>query len=118
MASFKSTTTAAFNAVSTSLDSAVKVVNTFTIGVDMLHEYAQAELADQKRSYKLNEATRIAEQVIEAKERITSLQVRAANFISKSDLHAQAYESASTYIDAIVAQMGYENLPTITIAKN
>ena len=118
MASFKSTATAAFNAVSTTLDSAVKIVNTATIGVDMLHLYASEELADQKRGYRLNAATRTAEQVQEAKQRITQLQVNTANFINKSELHAQAYVSASTYIDEICAEMGITNLPKITVIKD
>ena len=118
MASFKSTASSTFTAVTTTLDAAVKVVNTATVAIDMLHLYATEELADQKRGYKLNEATRIAEQVIEAKERITQLQVNTANYINKSELHAQAYVSASAYIDEICAEMGIKNLPSITVIKD
>lgn len=116
MASFKSTTTAAFTSVTATLDAAVKVVNTATIGVDMLQAYAQAELADQKRSYKLNEATRVAEQVEEAKRRLAQVGIESATFIKKSEEHAQAYSAAATYIDSIAKEMGYENLPKITVA--
>ena len=118
MASFKSTASSTFTAITSSLDAAVKVINTATIGVDMLHLYASEELADQKRGYRLNAATRTAEQVQEAKERVTQLQVNTANFINKSELHAQAYVSASAYIDEICAEMGLKNLPKITVIKD
>lgn len=116
MASFKTTTTAAFTTLTTTLDTAVKVVNTAAIGIDMLQAYAQAELADQKRSYKLNEATRVAEQVEEAKRRLAQVGIESATFINKSDEHAQAYKAAATYIDSVAKEMGYENLPKITVA--
>ena len=115
MASFKSTATSAFTTITTTLDTAVKVVNTAAIGIDMLQAYAQAELSDQKRSYKLNEATRVAEQVEEAKRRLAQVGIESANFINKSDEHAQAYKAAATYIDSIAKEMGYENLPKITV---
>ena len=118
MASFKSTASSTFTAVTTTLDAAVKVVNTATVGIDMLHLYATEELADQKRGYKLNAAARVAEQIEEAKERVAQLKVRNAQFISKSELHAEAYASASVYIDAIAEEMGIKNLPTITVVKD
>ena len=116
MATFKSTVSSTFNAVSTSLDAAVKVVNTATLGVDMLHAFASAELADQKRSHRLNEATRVAEQVEEAKRRLAQVGIDSATFIRKSEEHAQAYAAAATFIDSIAKDMGYENLPKITVA--
>ena len=116
MASFKSTTTAAFTTVTTTLDTAVKAVNTVAIGIDMLEAYAQAELADQKRSYKLNEATRVAEQVEEAKRRLAQVGIESATFIKKSEEHAAAYKAAASYIDTVAGEMGYENLPKISVS--
>lgn len=116
MASFKTSARAAFTTVATSLDVATKTITTAAIAVDMAHAFMEAELQDQRIGYKLNSGTRVAEQVIQAKQAIAELQVNAANFIKKSSEHAAAYQSASTYIDAIVDEMGIKNMPKIEIA--
>ena len=115
MASFKTSAKAAFTTVATTLDVATKTVTTAAIAVDMAHAFMHAELEDQKRGYKLNAGKRAAEQVIEAKQAIAELQVNAANFIKKSAEHAAAYQSASTYIDSIVGELGIKNMPKIEI---
>ena len=115
MASFKTSAKAAFSTVATTLDVATKTVTTTAIAVDMAHAFMQAELEDQKRGYKLNAGKRAAEQVIEAKQAIAELQVNAASFIKKSAEHAAAYQSASTYIDTIVEELGIKNMPKIEI---
>ena len=114
MASFKTSAKAAFTTVATTLDAATKTIN--AIGADMLHAFMEAELHDQRVGYKLNAGTRAAEQVIQAKQAIADLQVNAANYIKKSAEHAAAYQSASTYVDGIVAELGIKNMPTISIS--
>ena len=116
MASFKTSARAAFTTVATTLDVATKTVNTAAIAVDMAHAFMEAELHDQRVGYKLNAGTRAAEQVIAAKQAIADLQVNAANYIKKSAEHAAAYQSASTYIDTIVSELGIKNMPTISIS--
>ena len=116
MASFKTSARAAFTTVATTLDAATNTVSTAAIAVDMAHAFMEAELHDQRIGYKLNSGTRTAEQVIAAKQAIADLQVNAANYIKKSSEHAAAYQSASTYIDAIVSELGIKNMPTISIS--
>ena len=116
MASFKTSARAAFTTVATTLEAATKTVNTAAIAVDMAHAFMEAELHDQRIGYKLNSGTRTAEQVIQAKQAIADLQVNAANYIKKSADHAAAYQSASTYIDTIVSELGIKNMPTISIS--
>lgn len=116
MASFKTSAKAAFTTVATTLDAATKTINAAAIGADMLHAFMEAELHDQRVGYKLNAGTRAAEQVIQAKQAIADLQVNAANYIKKSAEHAAAYQSASTYVDGIVAELGIKNMPTISIS--
>ena len=115
MASFKTSARAVFTTVATTLDVATKTITTASIAVDMAHSFMEAELQDQRVGYKLNAGTRAAEQVIQAKQAIAELQVNAANFIKKSAEHAAAYQSASTYIDTIVEDLGIKNLPKIEI---
>ena len=115
MATFKTSARAAFTTVATTLEAATKTINAAAMGADMLHEFMQAELEDQKLGYVLNKGKRAAEQAIEAKKAIAQLQVDTANFINKSAAHAGAYASAATYIDKIMADLGYENLPKIII---
>ena len=115
MASFKTSARAAFTAVATTLDVATKTITTASIAVDMAHSFMEAELLDQRVGYKLNAGTRVAEQVIQAKQAIAELQVNAANFIKKSAEHTAAYQSASTYIDTIVEGLGIQNMPKIEI---
>ena len=115
MASFKTSARAAFATVATTLDVATKTVTTAAIAVDMAHSFMEAELRDQRVGYKLNAGTRAAEQVIQAKQAIAELQISAANFIKKSAEHAAAYQSASTYIDTIVNELGIQNMPKIEI---
>ena len=115
MASFKTSARAAFTTVATTLDVATKTITTASIAVDMAHSFMEAELLDQRVGYKLNAGTRAAEQVIQAKQAIAELQVNAANFIKKSAEHAAAYQSASTYIDTIVEDLGIKNMPKIEI---
>ena len=115
MASFKAATKSILTATTTSVDAAGKFVSAAAISADMLHEFMQAELDDQKLGYVLNKGKRAAEQAIEAKKAIAQLQVDTANFINKSAAHAGAYASAATYIDQIMADLGYENLPKINI---
>lgn len=115
MASFKTSARAVFTTVATTLDVATKTITTASIAVDMAHSFMEAELQDQRVGYKLNAGTRAAEQVIQAKQAIAELQVNAANFIKKSAEHAAAYQSASTYIDTIVEDLGIKNMPKIEI---
>ena len=115
MASFKTSARAAFTTVATTLDVATKSITTASIAVDMAHSFMEAELEDQKRGYKLNAGTRIAEQVEQAKRNLAAVQIESAAFISKSDVHAAAYQSAATYIDSIAKEMGITNLPKIEI---
>ena len=116
MASFKAATKSILSATTTSVDAAGKFVSAAAISADMLHAFMQAELEDQKLGYVLNKGKRAAEQAIEAKKAIALLQVDTANFISKSAAHAGAYASAATYIDQIMSELGYENLPKINIS--
>lgn len=116
MASFKTSAKAAFTTVATTLDATTKTINAVAMGADMLHSFMEAELQDQRVGYKLNSGTRTAEQVIQAKQAIADLQVNAANYIKKSAEHAAAYQSASTYVDGIVAELGIKNMPTINIS--
>lgn len=116
MASFKSATKSALTSATTVLDATTKAVSAAAIGIDMLHEYAVAELQDQRLSNRVNAGKRAAEIVIEAKEAITELQVRAAAYVRKSPEHAAAYKTASAYIDAIVDEMGIANMPKISVA--
>ena len=115
MASFKTSARAVFTTVATTLDVATKTITTASIAVDMAHSFMEAELHDQRVGYKLNAGTRVAEQVIQAKQAIAELQINAANFIQKSAEHAAAYQSASTYIDTIVEDLGIKNMPKIEI---
>ena len=48
----------------------------------MAHAFMAAELEDQKRGYKLNAGTRIAEQVEQAKRNLAAVQIESAAFIS------------------------------------
>ena len=116
MASFKSTIKSTLVATTEVVDAAAKSVSAVAIGADMLHEFMQAELEDQKLGYILNKGKRAAEQAIEAKKAIAQLQVDTVSFINKSAAHAGAYASAATYIDNIMAELGYENLPKINIS--
>lgn len=115
MASFKTSAKAAFTTVATTLDATTKTINAVAMGADMLHSFMEAELHDQRVGYKLNAGKRAAEQVIEAKQAIAELQINAANFIKKSEEHAAAYASASTYIDSLVEELGIKNMPKIEI---
>lgn len=115
MASFKTSARATFTTIATTLDVATKTITTASIAVDMAHAFMAAELEDQKRGYKLNAGTRIAEQVEQAKRNLAAVQLESAAFISKSDVHAAAYQSAATYIDSIAQEMGITNLPKIEI---
>jgi len=116
MASFKTTIKSTLAATTTTVDAVAKTVTALSIGADMLHAFMEAELHDQRVGYKLNAGTRVAEQVITAKQAIADLQVNAANYIKKSAEHAAAYQSASTYVDGIVAELGIKNMPTINIS--
>lgn len=118
MATFKSSARAAFTTVATTLDAATKTINVASMAVDMAHAFMEAELQDQRIGYKLNQGTRTAEQVINAKQAIADLQLRAAAFIQKSPDHAAAYASAATYVDSIVNDLGIQNMPTITVNQS
>ena len=117
MATFKSSARAAFTTVATTLDAATKTINVASMAVDMAHAFMEAELQDQRIGYKLNQGTRTAEQVINAKQAIADLQLNAVNYIRKSAEHAAAYQSASTYIDSIVNDLGIQNMPRINIEQ-
>lgn len=115
MATFKSTIKSTLTAATSTLEAATKTINAAAMGADMLHAFMEAELADQRISYKLNSGTRTAEQVVAAKQAIADLQISAANYVRKSAEHAAAYKSASTYIDSIVDELGIQNMPKISI---
>ena len=100
MASFRSSISAALGTVQTTADTVTKTVATAAIGVDMLHNWAaleqQKQLASQKYEVKFVEKEAKNKAVM----RLAELNIESANWMTKSPLHAAAYQEALAELEA------------------
>lgn len=101
MATFRSTIGSALSTVTATADAAVKTVNTITVGVDMLANWANLEKAKQEANIKYE--TKFVE--LEAKERATvrlaDIKLQSAGYVNKSEAHKVAYETAAEELEAM-----------------
>ena len=100
MASFRSSISAALGTVQTTADTVTKTVSTAAIGVDMLHNWAALEQQKQLASQKYEVKFVSKEAKSKAAMRLAELNIEAANWMSKSTLHAAAYQEALQELDA------------------
>lgn len=102
MSSFRNTLGSALGTVTASADAVVRTVNTLTIGVDMVHNWASLEKAKQEAVMEYEKAF----VKIEAKERATTrladIKMSSANYAAKSAAHAAAYEQAANELEAML----------------
>ena len=100
MATFRTTITSALGTVQTTTETFTKTIGTAAIGVDMLHNWAaleqQKQLASQKYEVKFVEK----EAKSKAAMRLAELNMEAAKFMAKDQMHHAAYTEALAELEA------------------
>ena len=99
-ATFRTTITSTLGTVQTTAETITKTIGTAAIGVDMLHNWAaleqQKQLASQKYEVKFVEK----EAKNKAAMRLAELNMEAARYMAKDQMHAAAYEQALAELEA------------------
>ena len=103
MSTFRSTLGSALGTVTATADAAVRTVNTITIGVDMVHNWASLEKSKQEANMKYEKAFVEIEAKDRAVIRLADIKMSNANYAAKSAAHAAAYEAATSELEALLA---------------
>lgn len=104
MSTFRSTLGSALGTVTATADAAVRTVNTLTIGVDMVHNWASLEKAKQEANIKYEKAFVELEAKDRAVIRLSEIKMSSANYAAKSEAHKAAYAAATAELDAMFAK--------------
>ena len=100
MATFRTTITSALGTVTTTAEAITKTISTVAIGVDMAHDWATMERLKQQATNKHELKFVEKEAKNKAAMRLAELNMEAAKYMAKDQMHAAAYEAALAELEA------------------
>ena len=100
MATFRTTISSTLGTVTTTAEAITKSVSTVAIGVDMAHDWATMERLKQQATNKHELKFVEKEAKIKAATRLAELNMEAARFMAKDQMHHAAYTEALAELEA------------------